>query len=68
MNAPGDSSNDQLFVTRTLEETIRIVVLGLLLVWCFKIGRPFIEPIAWGIIIAVAVHPLHRRLASEPGF
>ncbi len=62
-----DSSVDQVFVANALEATIRIVVLGLLLVWCFKIGRPFIEPITWGIIIAVAIDPLHRRLTSALG-
>jgi predicted PurR-regulated permease PerM len=67
MNDSNDSSNDQLFVTRALEATIRIVVLGLLLVWCFKIARPFIEPIVWGIIIAVAIRPVHRRLQSAFG-
>ena len=67
MNASNDASNSQLFLTRALEATIRIVVLGLLLVWCFKIARPFIEPIVWGVIIAVAIHPLHFRLASAFG-
>ena len=61
------SSVDQVFVANAVEAAIRIVVLGLLLVWCFKIGRPFIEPIAWGIIIAVAIDPLHRRLTSVLG-
>jgi predicted PurR-regulated permease PerM len=33
-------------------------------VWCFRIGRPFIQIILWGIIIAVALRPTHRKIQS----
>ena len=39
----------------------------LLVAWCFQIVQPFIVPVVWGIIIAVAVHPLYRRLETALG-
>jgi predicted PurR-regulated permease PerM len=67
MNTPNQSSEEKLFVARALEATIHIGVVVLLLYWCFQIGRPFIGTIAWGIIIAVAIHPTYERLKSALG-
>jgi len=67
MNPSSNFSNDKLLATRALEVTIRIAALGLLLFWCLKIARPFIEPAVWGIIIAVAIHPVYTRLESALG-
>ena len=64
MGESNQPSNDKLFMARALEAAIHIGLVGLLFYWCLKIGRPFIEIILWGIIIAVAIHPLYRRLKS----
>jgi predicted PurR-regulated permease PerM len=61
------SSDEKIFVNRALEATIRIGVVVLLVAWCFQIVRPFIVPIVWGIIIAVAVYPGYRRLLPATG-
>src|SRR5262245_1003066 len=50
-----------------LETTIRIGLVLLLLVWVFQIVRPFITPVVWGFIIAVAVAPVSRRLTAALG-
>jgi predicted PurR-regulated permease PerM len=60
-------SEEKAFVNRALEAAIRIGVVVLLFAWCFQIVRPFIVPIVWGIIIAVAVYPGYRRLLSATG-
>ncbi len=45
-------------VKSPLTDTIlRIVLLFLLIAWCIGIILPFIEPVIWGAIIAVALHP-----------
>ena len=67
MNSPDRSSNDQFIVTRALEATIHVGLVVLLLYWCFQIGRPFLQIIVWGIIIAVAIHPGYNRLKSALG-
>ena len=55
------------FTNQALEATIKIGVVALLVIWCFEIVKPFIIPILWGIIIAVAIFPLYRRLRSLVG-
>jgi len=67
MNTSNQPSNDKLFIARSLEATIHIGLVVLLLYWCFKIGQPFIEIIVWGIIISVAIHPSFDRLKSALG-
>ena len=67
MNTSNQPSNDKLFIARSLEATIQIGLVVLLLYWCFKIGQPFIEIIVWGIIISVAIHPSFDRLKSALG-
>ncbi|MGW8370019.1 MAG: AI-2E family transporter [Gammaproteobacteria bacterium] len=58
---------DQAFVRRALEITIRIGVVVGLAAWCFVIVKPFILPIAWGIIIAVATFPAYQKLVATIG-
>jgi predicted PurR-regulated permease PerM len=40
-----------------IDTILRIVVLFLLIAWCIGIILPFIEPVIWGAIIAVAIYP-----------
>jgi predicted PurR-regulated permease PerM len=61
------SADDQAFLRRSVEAAIRIGLLILLIGWCFQIVRPFIEPIVWAIIIAVATHPTYRRIERALG-
>ena len=50
-----------------IEAAIRIGVIALLAVWAFQIIAPFISPILWGVIIAVAAYPVFRWLARKLG-
>ncbi|WP_373507591.1 AI-2E family transporter [Thiocapsa sp.] len=50
------------FVANALEATVRIGILLLLAAWCFSIVQPFVIPIVWGIIIAVAQYPGYLKL------
>lgn len=49
------------------ETAIRLGALAILLIWCFQILQPFIFPVVWGIIIAVAIHPLYLTLVNLLG-
>lgn len=55
------------FVTNSLEAAIRIGLVAILVFWCFDIVKPFITPIIWGVIIAVAIYPLYQRLLTVLG-
>jgi predicted PurR-regulated permease PerM len=49
------------------ETVVRLGVLALLVAWCIRIVLPFVGPVAWGIIIAVAVAGPFRRLERLVG-
>jgi predicted PurR-regulated permease PerM len=60
--------NNQINSTKQLVELlIRMAVLILLLFYCFEILSPFIMPVLWAVIIAVAVYPIHKRLQKRLG-
>ena len=59
-------ANDRTFLNLTVEGAIRIGLLLWLTLLCFDIARPFLVPIVWGVIIAVAVYPGYQRV--EKGF
>jgi predicted PurR-regulated permease PerM len=63
------SEEDKIFQARTMDAAIRISLLALLLMWCFYIVKPFILPLLWGAIMAVAIYPLfvkaHHKLGGR---
>jgi predicted PurR-regulated permease PerM len=65
--APDRVEKDKAFLKRALEATIRIGLVVLLLAWCFEIIRPFVIPVFWGMIIAVATYPGYRWLETRLG-
>ena len=50
-----------------IDIAIRIGVLALLVAWCFQILRPFITPVIWGTIIAIAFYPVCKKLRNLLG-
>ncbi len=67
MSNSSRSSDDKVFHARVLDASIRISLLVLLVLWSFNILRPFILPIVWGSIFAVALYPLFLKLQSMFG-
>ena len=61
------SNNTKSHVAPAIEIATKIGVLTLLIGWCFLILKPFISLLVWGIIIAVAIYPLHIRLTAILG-
>ncbi len=51
----------------SVDVAIRLTVIAVLVTWCFKIFQPFILPIMWGVIIAVALAPLFGKLTALLG-
>lgn len=66
MNTTSVPAQDH-FVRNAVEAAIRIGVLFLILNWCFQIAQPFITITVWGIIIAVAMYPLHIKFKGKLG-
>lgn len=61
------SMNNQAFEKSLIEAAIKIAILGLMIVVTLRIISPFIMPVAWGIIIAVAVEPFIKKLTNRLG-
>jgi predicted PurR-regulated permease PerM len=54
-------------VDQAVEAAIRIALVASLVVLCFRIVEPFLVPIAWAIILAVAVWPAYDWLVRRLG-
>ncbi len=61
------STEERAFIARALETSIRIGLILFLVVWCFQIARPFLNPIVWGIILAIATQPIYAALCRAMG-
>jgi len=62
-----NTNYDTLFVRNMIESFLRIGLLVLLLVFSYDIIKPFVVPIMWGAIIAIAAFPLVRWLQPKLG-
>jgi predicted PurR-regulated permease PerM len=67
MEKTATSDSGALHAGRAIDIAIRLGALALLLAWCFQILKPFVSPAVWGIIIAVALHPVYERLNARMG-
>ena len=67
MNNNNLPANERVFVRNSIEASMRIGFVALLVFWSFDIVKPFIIPLVWGIIIAVAVYPHYLQLQTALG-
>jgi predicted PurR-regulated permease PerM len=67
MNESVDNAQGHERMRSALEIAIRLFLVAALAYWCFLIFRPFLVPVLWGIIIAVALGPWFDKLASLLG-
>ncbi len=51
-------------INLAVEATLRIGALFIIIAISYLIFKPFIIPVVWGIIIAVALFPLHKKLTA----
>jgi len=64
MHPTRPSWDEKAVSTLSVNLMIRLGLLLALFVWCFQIVAPFIIPVVWAIVIAVAVYPLYGYLLS----
>ena len=60
-------ATDRVFLSRVAEATVRVGVLVVLVAWCLQIVWPFLVPLVWGVIIAIAAYPAYRWLQVALG-
>jgi predicted PurR-regulated permease PerM len=58
---------DKAFTTNAMAAFIQISAVVILVAWCFSIVRPFVSVVIWGMIISVAIYPLHQSLTPRLG-
>jgi predicted PurR-regulated permease PerM len=61
------ASNDKVILSRVLDATIRIGLIAALAFWSFQIFAPFLRPVIWGILIAIATYPVFCWLRAKLG-
>jgi len=67
MAEPRQMTVDLASSKRTIDTAIRIGLLAILVYWCIHIFKPFLIPVLWAMIIAVAIHPLYVKCESLLG-
>jgi predicted PurR-regulated permease PerM len=50
-----------------MDVLIRLGLVAFLAVLCYRVFAPFIGLLLWALILAVALYPLHRRVANRLG-
>ena len=67
MTSADSSQVDQGFLANAMASFIQIGAVVLLAMWCFDIVSPFLNVIIWGLIISVALYPVHVGLTARLG-
>lgn len=57
-------TSDQALNRRVIDITIKLGAMAMIILWCFSIIKPFILITIWAAILAVALHPLHKKLTA----
>jgi len=65
MDTPLEPPVVKRFRTKEIVEVaLQLVALALLLVFCYNVLSPFIDPVIWAAILAVALYPIHQRMKT----
>ena len=67
MNQPEPNSVAPNMEQRVTELMIQLGVLLVLVLFCFTIIKPFVLIVAWGMIVAIALHPAFLKLNTLLG-
>jgi hypothetical protein len=64
---PPDSELERRVSARLLDVLIRAGLIAVLAGLCYVVFAPFLTLMAWALILAVTLYPLHRWLARKLG-
>ena len=69
MNAPYNTDPDlEKRLSRSLLDLfIRVGLIFAMTVLCYQISSPFVALMAWALILAVTLYPVHQKLARKMG-
>ena len=49
------------------DSLIRLILIGMLAVLCFRVFSPFLDLMVWGLILSIAIYPMHQTIAKRLG-
>jgi predicted PurR-regulated permease PerM len=67
MNTNPVPSRDPDYLGKALDIAVRLAIIAIIVMSCFGIFRPFMMPVIWAIIIAVALHPVFLKMKKLVG-
>jgi predicted PurR-regulated permease PerM len=67
MEKAADVPTDPKLLRSALDILVHVALIAIIAVWCFRIFHPFLMPVMWGLIIAVALFPIFGRIRSLLG-
>ncbi len=50
-----------------IEVSIKLILVLLLIIWCIMILMPFLNPVLWAVIIAIALNPFYSKIRKRVG-
>ncbi len=56
-----------MITKNVVDAVIKIVILAILVTWTFLLIKPFLMPVIWGIILAIAMEPFIAKVATMLG-
>jgi predicted PurR-regulated permease PerM len=59
--------NNKTVTKNVIEIAIKLSILATLVIWAFLLIKPFMIPVIWGIILAVAMEPFIKKFADKMG-
>jgi len=62
-----ERAKERRYLNFSIEAAVHLALLGALVVASLKVIWPFLLPVIWGVVIAIAVWPLFRRLVAALG-
>lgn len=66
-NLPSDQEFEKRAAARLLDVLIKAGLLAVLAMLCYTIFAPFLPLMAWALVLAVTLYPLHRAIARKIG-
>jgi len=67
MNEQESIDNEQAFSRKLMSSFIQISAVAILVGYCLTVIGPFLGIVLWGVVISVAVFPLHTKLTKTLG-
>ncbi len=67
MSSADSVSVDKKFLGNAMASFLQIGAVLLLLSWCYSIVSPFLSIVVWGLIISIALYPVHLKLTGKLG-